>query len=117
MNKQILGPLNPPPTEVGTRSLPKHPTKLPSKVITREPSHGSHVIKVERLGVPGIHKIPSPPKMHHQIGTHKLTLARKPTEERAPKGFGRPQGQPSQPNQASPTKAREVQAAMPNSTP
>jgi hypothetical protein len=84
MHEKILGPLNPPPTEIGTRSLPKDPTKLPSKVITRKPSHSSHVIKIERLGITSIHKIPSPPKMHHQIGTHTVTVAREPTERCAP---------------------------------
>ena len=74
MHKKILGPLHPPPTEISPRRLPKNHPKLPSEVIPRKPSNGSHVIKTERLRIPSIHKIPRPPKVHHLIGTHPRTL-------------------------------------------
>src|SRR6476469_8211411 len=70
MHEKVLGPLDPPPAEVGTRGLPEDAPKLPSEVITGEARRGGHVVEVERLGITGIHEIPSPPKVHHLIGTH-----------------------------------------------
>src|SRR5262245_44032676 len=46
MGKKILGPLHPPPTEVGPRRLPEHHPKLPGEVVPREPGGSGHVVKV-----------------------------------------------------------------------
>jgi hypothetical protein len=86
MHQEILGPLHPPPTEISPRRLPKHSPKLPDEVIPREPGSGGHVVEVEGLRVLGIHKIPSPPKMHHPLTPHAPTLAPGPRAEAARRG-------------------------------
>src|SRR6266498_4626908 len=84
MHQEILGPLHPPPTEIRPRRLPEDVPKLPNEVVPREPSGSGHVVEVERIRVPGIHEIPSPPKVHHPLTPHTEdssapTLVRKVT--------------------------------------
>jgi hypothetical protein len=77
VREKVLGPLHAPPPEISARRLPKHNPKLPSEVIPRKPGNGSQVIKTERLRITSIHEIPRPPKVHHLLGTHPRTLARR----------------------------------------